>query len=79
MEVYGKILLIAMPAFLVLVLFEKWYGWFRGRDTYGHLPCLQHGLKRNGLGDVQVGRVGPRGQLDHVDHVHYFHLRWLLA
>lgn len=27
MEVYGKILLIAMPAFLLLVLFEKWYGW----------------------------------------------------
>ncbi|MFM7402122.1 MAG: sterol desaturase family protein [Bacteroidota bacterium] len=40
MEVYGKILLIAMPAFLVLVLFEKWYGWFRGRDTYGHLDMI---------------------------------------
>ena len=26
METYGKILLIAMPAFLLLVLFEKWYG-----------------------------------------------------
>jgi sterol desaturase/sphingolipid hydroxylase (fatty acid hydroxylase superfamily) len=33
MEVYGKILLIAMPAFLVLVLFEKWYGWYKGNDT----------------------------------------------
>ncbi|MBS1506225.1 MAG: sterol desaturase family protein [Bacteroidetes bacterium] len=33
METYGKILLIAMPAFLVLVLFEKWYGWYRGNDT----------------------------------------------
>jgi alkylglycerol monooxygenase len=33
MEAYGKILLIAMPAFLVLVLFEKWWGWFRGNDT----------------------------------------------
>ena len=40
MEVYGKILLIAMPAFLVLVLFERWYGWFRGRDTYGHLDMI---------------------------------------
>jgi len=40
MEVYGKILLVAMPAFLVLVLFEKWYGWFRGRDTYGHLDMI---------------------------------------
>lgn len=33
MEAYGKILLIAMPAFLVLVLFEKWYGWRKGNDT----------------------------------------------
>lgn len=33
METYGKILLIAMPAFLMLVLFEKWYGWRKGRDT----------------------------------------------
>jgi sterol desaturase/sphingolipid hydroxylase (fatty acid hydroxylase superfamily) len=33
METYGKILLIAMPAFLVLVLLEKWYGWYRKNDT----------------------------------------------
>ncbi|RYY48772.1 MAG: sterol desaturase family protein [Chitinophagaceae bacterium] len=33
MEAYGKILLIAMPAFLLLVLFEKWYGWRKGMDT----------------------------------------------
>ena len=33
MEAYGKILLIAMPAFLFLVLFEKWYGWKKGNDT----------------------------------------------
>ena len=33
METYGKILLIAMPAFLLLVLFEKWYGWRKGMDT----------------------------------------------
>lgn len=33
MEQYGKILLIAMPAFLALVLFEKWYGWYKGKDT----------------------------------------------
>ncbi|MBI1768138.1 MAG: sterol desaturase family protein [Bacteroidetes bacterium] len=33
MEAYGKILLIAMPAFLFLVLFEKWYGWLKGNDT----------------------------------------------
>ncbi|MEY4739394.1 MAG: hypothetical protein RLZZ05_778, partial [Bacteroidota bacterium] len=33
METYGKILLIAMPIFLLLVLLEKWYGWRKGRDT----------------------------------------------
>jgi alkylglycerol monooxygenase len=33
MEAYGKILLIAMPAFLMLVLFEKWWGWRKGNDT----------------------------------------------
>lgn len=33
METYGKILLIAMPIFLLLVLFEKWYGWKKGFDT----------------------------------------------
>ncbi|MBS1488988.1 MAG: sterol desaturase family protein [Bacteroidetes bacterium] len=33
METYGKILLVAMPAFLLLVLLEKWYGWYKGRDT----------------------------------------------
>jgi sterol desaturase/sphingolipid hydroxylase (fatty acid hydroxylase superfamily) len=30
---YGKILLIAMPLFLALVLFEKWYGWKKKHDT----------------------------------------------
>lgn len=33
MAVYGKILLFAMPAFLILVLFEKWWGWRKGNDT----------------------------------------------
>lgn len=33
METYGNILLIAMPAFLVLVLLEKWYGWYKKNDT----------------------------------------------
>ncbi|MEN9883381.1 MAG: hypothetical protein RLZZ420_598, partial [Bacteroidota bacterium] len=33
METYGRILLIAMPVFLFLVLFEKWYGYRKGMDT----------------------------------------------
>jgi sterol desaturase/sphingolipid hydroxylase (fatty acid hydroxylase superfamily) len=33
MEAYGKILLIAMPAFFVLVLLEKAWGIWKGQDT----------------------------------------------
>lgn len=33
METYGRILLIAMPIFLLLVLLEKWYGYRKGMDT----------------------------------------------
>jgi len=40
MEQYGKILLFAMPAFLVLVLFEKWYGWCKGKDTVRNMDMI---------------------------------------
>lgn len=40
METYGKILLIAMPAFLLLVLFEKWWGWRKGKDTYRNMDMI---------------------------------------
>ncbi|MEO6489484.1 MAG: sterol desaturase family protein [Ferruginibacter sp.] len=40
MEQYGKILLFAMPAFLVLVLFEKWYGWRKGNDTVRNMDMI---------------------------------------
>lgn len=40
METYGKILLIAMPAFLLLVLFEKWYGWRKGFDTVRNMDMI---------------------------------------
>jgi len=33
METYGKVLLYAIPAFVALVLFEKWWGWRKGHDT----------------------------------------------
>lgn len=29
-----------MPAFLALVLFEKWWGWYRGRDTVRQLDMI---------------------------------------
>jgi alkylglycerol monooxygenase len=37
MEQYGKILIIAMPVFLVLIIIEKLYGYFKGEDT---LPLM---------------------------------------
>jgi sterol desaturase/sphingolipid hydroxylase (fatty acid hydroxylase superfamily) len=40
MEAYGKILLIAMPVFLALVLFEKWYGWYKGHDTVRQMDMI---------------------------------------
>ena len=40
METYGKILLIAMPVFLSLVLLEKWYGWFKGKDTVRQMDMI---------------------------------------
>lgn len=40
MEAYGKILLIAMPAFLLLVLFEKWYGRRKGKDTVRNMDMI---------------------------------------
>jgi alkylglycerol monooxygenase len=40
METYGKILLIAMPVFLILVLLEKWYGWYKGLDTVRNMDMI---------------------------------------
>lgn len=40
METYGKILLIAMPAFLLLVLLEKLYGVWKGFDTVRNMDMI---------------------------------------
>jgi sterol desaturase/sphingolipid hydroxylase (fatty acid hydroxylase superfamily) len=40
MAFYGKILLFAMPAFLLLVLFEKWYGYLKNKDTVPNLDMI---------------------------------------
>jgi alkylglycerol monooxygenase len=40
METYGKILLIAMPVFLILVLLEKWYGKLKGMDTVPNMDMI---------------------------------------
>ena len=40
MQTYGKILLIAMPAFLLLVLFEKWYGKRKATSSINHMDTI---------------------------------------
>jgi sterol desaturase/sphingolipid hydroxylase (fatty acid hydroxylase superfamily) len=40
METYGKILLIAMPIFLMLVLLEKLYGWYKGNNTVRNMDMI---------------------------------------
>lgn len=40
METYARILLIAMPAFLFLVLFEKWYGYRKRKDPFRALDTI---------------------------------------
>jgi alkylglycerol monooxygenase len=40
METYGKILIIAMPIFLGLVLLEKCYGWFKNREPFKVMDML---------------------------------------
>ncbi len=40
MDTYGKILVIAMPVFLLLVLFEKWYGYRKGLETVRYMDMV---------------------------------------
>ncbi|MBY0478914.1 MAG: sterol desaturase family protein [Chitinophagaceae bacterium] len=40
METYGKILLIAMPAFLLLVLAEAYYGVWKGKQTVRNMDMI---------------------------------------
>ncbi len=40
METYGKILLVVTPVFLILVLLEKFYGWYIGKETYSNMDML---------------------------------------
>jgi sterol desaturase/sphingolipid hydroxylase (fatty acid hydroxylase superfamily) len=71
MEQYGKILLIAMPAFLLLVLFEKWYGWYKHNDTVRNMDMissLSSGIT-NATKDVlglSVTIIGYTWMVDHL-------------
>ncbi len=56
METFGKILLIAMPVFLFLVLFEKWWGWRKRKDAFRNMDLISSlnsgivGIARDVLG-----------------------------
>jgi sterol desaturase/sphingolipid hydroxylase (fatty acid hydroxylase superfamily) len=40
MEKYGKILFIAMPLFFILILLEKWYGWYIKKEKINTLDTI---------------------------------------
>lgn len=75
METYGKILLVAMPAFLLLVLFEKWYGWRKGMDTVRNLDMISSlssgvtNVVKDVLG-LSVGIISYGWMVDHLAVVH---------
>ncbi|MBK8558136.1 MAG: sterol desaturase family protein [Lewinellaceae bacterium] len=70
MELYGKILLFAMPAFLALVLLEKWYGWYKGKDTLRSMDMLSSlssgvtNVVKDVLG-LSIGILSYRWMLEH--------------
>ncbi len=82
METYGKILLVAMPAFLVLVLFEKWWGWRKGKDTVrtvDMLSSLSSGAT-NSIRDVlglSVAIIGYSWMESHLAIIHVQSSIWL--
>ncbi len=75
METYGKILLIAMPAFLALVLFEKWWGWRKGKDTVRHLDMISSltsgitNTTKDVLG-LSIAIISYKWMVDHMAIVH---------
>jgi sterol desaturase/sphingolipid hydroxylase (fatty acid hydroxylase superfamily) len=81
MEQYGKILLIAMPAFLVLVLLEKWYGWRKGYDTVKNMDMISSlssgvtNVTKDVLG-LSVAIISYQWLLDHFAFTH-IKLSWL--
>jgi sterol desaturase/sphingolipid hydroxylase (fatty acid hydroxylase superfamily) len=86
METYGKILLIAMPVFLVLVLFEKWYGWYKGYDTVRNMDMISSlasgitNVTKDVLG-LSVAILSYGWMVDHlaVTHVDHGFLTYFIA
>ena len=81
METYGKILLVAMPAFLLLVLLEKWYAWKKGDDnvrTNDMISSLMSGVT-NVTKDVLGLSIAIYGYGWLLDHLAVYHIKasWL--
>jgi alkylglycerol monooxygenase len=81
MEAYGKILLIAMPVFLGLVLFEKWWGWRKGNDTVRNLDMLSSlssgvtNVTKDVLG-LSIAIISYQWLLDKIAIVHIQSVFW---
>ena len=82
MEQYGKILLFAMPAFLLLVLFEKWYGLRNGKDTVQNMDMISSlssgvtNVTKDVLG-LSVAIISYQWLLDHLAITH-IKATWLI-
>lgn len=81
METYGKILLIVMPAFLALVLYEKGYAWQKGKDnvnTADTISSLLSGIT-NVTKDVLGLGIAIYGYGWMVEHLAIYHVKatWL--
>ncbi|MFT3843642.1 MAG: sterol desaturase family protein [Lacibacter sp.] len=75
METYGKILLIAMPAFLVLVLLEKFYGAWKGKDTVRNMDMISSlssgitNVTKDVLG-LSIAIISYKWMVEHMAIVH---------
>ena len=77
MEQYGKILLIAMPVFLLLVIGEKIYGYIKGNDTVEFMDMissLSSGIT-NIVKDVLGLSVTVLAYSWLVNHIAVFHIK----
>jgi sterol desaturase/sphingolipid hydroxylase (fatty acid hydroxylase superfamily) len=86
MEAYGKILLIAMPAFLLLVLLEKWYGSYKNKDTVRNIDMISSlssgmtNVTKEVLGlTIQILAYGWIVQRVALYHIHATWLTYLVA
>lgn len=86
MEAYGKILLIAMPVFLLLVLAEKWWGWRKKNDTVRTMDMISSlasgvtNVTKDVLG-LSVAVISYGWMVNHLAlvHIHASFLVYLVA